>query len=227
LIKKNIKHHQSTLPKTINIEATSIIISTEKLEIKIISVYNPPNKKILREDISQLFQGMLTILLGDLISKHQIWGCQKTKPNGNKLLNFTCEQGIIISPPTEPTFQRSGKLPDILYIVLISNLPIDLHHQILNKLNSDHVPVISTLNEQIIVKNPITKQINAPINWDAFRKNLDDKLNNQKRYRDLDNINKSIEHITDTIKISVTQAQTKNAQLHLSQPTISKLLYKI
>jgi hypothetical protein len=30
----------------INIEVTTIIISTENYEIKIISAYNPPNKKI-------------------------------------------------------------------------------------------------------------------------------------------------------------------------------------
>lgn len=102
LIKKNIKHYQSTLCNITNIEATAIIVSTERHDIKIISVYNPPNKKILQEDKSLLFQGMPTILLGDLNSKHQTWGCQKTNPNGNKLHKFTSEQGIIISPPAEP-----------------------------------------------------------------------------------------------------------------------------
>lgn len=150
---------------------------------------------------------MPTILLGDLT-----WGCQKTNPNGNKLLKFTSEQRIIISPPAEPTFLRSGRLPDILDIALISNLPIDLHHVVLNELDFDHVPVISTLNEQIKAKNPIPKLINASINWEAFRKNLDEKLNNKKRYSDLDDINKSIEHVTDTIKIAVTQAQIKKTR---------------
>jgi endonuclease/exonuclease/phosphatase family metal-dependent hydrolase len=220
LIKKNIKHYQSTLSNITNIEATAIIISTERHDIKIISAYNPPNKKILQEDISLLFQGMPTILLGDLNSKHQTWGCQKTNPNGNKLHKFTSEQRIIISPPAEPTFQRSGRLTDILDIALISNLPIDLHHVVLNELDSDHVPVISTLNEQIKAKNPIPKLINAPINWEAFRKNLDEKLNNHKRYSDPDDINKSIVHLTDTIKIAVTQAQIKKHTTTL-QPTNS------
>ena len=158
---------------------------------------------------------MPTILLGDLNSKHQTWGCQKTNPNGSKLHKFASEQRIIISPPAEPTFHRSGRLPDILDIALISNLPINLHHVVLNELDSDHVPVISTLNEQIKDKNPIPKLINAPINWEAFRKNLDEKLNNQKRYSDLEDINKSIEHLTDTIKIAVTQAQNKK---HTASP---------
>ncbi|VVC27227.1 Hypothetical protein CINCED_3A017657 [Cinara cedri] len=54
-------------------------------------------------------------------------------------------------------------------------------------------------------KNPIPKLINAPVNWETwetFRKNLDENLNNQKRYRDLDDINKSIEHIKGTIKVA-------------------------
>jgi endonuclease/exonuclease/phosphatase family metal-dependent hydrolase len=73
---------------------------------------------ILNEDISQLFQGIPTILLGDLNSKHQTWGCQKTNQNGNKLLNFTSEKRIIISPPAEPTFQHSGRQPDLLMLPL-------------------------------------------------------------------------------------------------------------
>jgi hypothetical protein len=136
-------------------------VSTERHEIKIIPAYNPPNKKILNEDISQLFQGMSTILLRDLNSKHQTWGGQKINPNCNKLLKFTYEKRIIISPPTEPTFQRSGRQPDILDVALISNLPIDLHHLVLNELDSNPVPVIFTLNEQTKSNNPIPKLIYA------------------------------------------------------------------
>ncbi|KAL5232760.1 hypothetical protein ACI65C_000170 [Semiaphis heraclei] len=47
LIRKSIKHHQSSTPEMINIEATTIIVPTDKHDIKIISAYNPPNKQIL------------------------------------------------------------------------------------------------------------------------------------------------------------------------------------
>ncbi|KAE9522699.1 hypothetical protein AGLY_016921, partial [Aphis glycines] len=140
LIKKNIKHYQSITPNMIGLEAISITISTNKHQIKIISAYNPPNKKIQKEDISKVFDNHPTILLGDLNSKNQIWGCLKTNPNGIKLLQITSELRIIISPLSKPTFQRSGRVPDILDIALISNLPTTLHHQVINELDSDHVP---------------------------------------------------------------------------------------
>lgn len=209
LIKKSIKHHQATIPKMINLKAIAIILSTDRHEIKVISAYNPPNKRIQSKDLAELFNEKPTILLGDLNSKHQNCGCQKTNPNGIRLLKISSEQRIIISPPSQPTFQRPGRQPDILDIVLISNLPIDLHHLVLDELDSDHVPVISTLYEQTKSSHKIQKLINAPIIWEAFRENLDKNLNNHKRYQNIDDITKSIEHITETIKTSITHAQIK------------------
>jgi endonuclease/exonuclease/phosphatase family metal-dependent hydrolase len=109
IIKNNNKHHQSTIPDMINLEAIAITISTDRNDIKITAAYNPPNKKNQNQDISELFKDKPTILLGDFNSKHQTWGCFKTNQNGNKFLNITLEQRIIISPPPSPTFQRLGR----------------------------------------------------------------------------------------------------------------------
>jgi len=97
-------------------------------------------------------------------------GGQNTNPNSNKLLKFSSEKRIIISPPAEPTFQRSGGQLDIVDVALISNLPI--HHLVLHELDYDHIPVIYTLNEQTKANNQILKLINASINWESFRKTL-------------------------------------------------------
>jgi len=104
LIKKSIKHHQATIPKMINLEAIAIILPTDRHEIKVISAYNPPNKRIQSKDVAELFNEKPTILLGDLNSKHQNWGCQKTNPNGIRLLKISSEQRIIISPPHNQPF---------------------------------------------------------------------------------------------------------------------------
>ena len=221
LIKNNIQHHQSTIPDMINLEAIAITVSTDGHDIKIIAAYNPPNKKIQSQDISELFKDKPTILLGDLNSKHQTWGCLKTNQNGNKLLKITSEQRIIISPPPSPTFQLPGRQPDILDIALNYNLPINVHHQVLNELDSDHVPVISTMNNQIKINHPIPKLINTPIKWEAFREILDKNLNNQKQYQNIDDINKSIEHITEAIKIAATRAQIKKKHSNITQSTDS------
>ena len=210
LIKKNIKHYQSITPNMISLEAISITISTNKHQIKIISAYNPPNKKIQKEDISKIFDNHPTILLGDLNSKNQIWGCLKTNLNGIKLLQITTKLRILISPPSKPTFQRSGRVPDILDIALISNLPTTFHHQVINELDSDHVPVITTLNEPLIMNQSIPKLITAPINWKTFRDKLNTNLSCTRQYKNPEDINTSIEYLTNTIKKSINQAMIKN-----------------
>ncbi|KAL4107900.1 hypothetical protein QTP88_018173 [Uroleucon formosanum] len=173
----------------ISLEAISITISTNKHQIKIISAYNPPNKKIQKEDISKIFDNHPTILLGELTSKNQIWGCLKTNPNGIKLLQISSELRILISPPSKPTFQRSGRVPDILDIALISNLPTTLHHQVINELDSDHVPVITTLNEPLIMNQCTPKLITAPINWQTFREKLNTNLSCTRQYKNPEDIN--------------------------------------
>ena len=54
LIKKSIKHHQSSTTEIINIEATTITVPIDKHDTKIISAYNLPNKQIRKDDISGL-----------------------------------------------------------------------------------------------------------------------------------------------------------------------------
>lgn len=158
----------------------------------------------------KIFDNHQTILLGVLNSKNQIWGCLKTNPNGIKLLQITFELGILISPPSKPTFQRSGRVPDILVIALISNLPTTLPHQVINELDSDHIPVITTLNEPLIMNQCTPKLITAPINWQTFRDKLNTNLSCTRQYKNPEDINTSIEYLTNTIKKSINQATIKN-----------------
>jgi|UniRef100_A0A2S2QDU7 hypothetical protein len=145
-----------------------------------------------------MFDNQSTILLGDLNSKNQIWGCLKTNLNGIKLLQITYELRILISPPAKLTFQRPGRILNILDITLISNLPTTLHNQVVNKLDSDHVPIITTVtNLQYQSQNQsIAKLIPTPINWQTFRDKLNESLSCTKKYQNPDDINTSIEYLT-------------------------------
>ncbi|KAL4091248.1 hypothetical protein QTP88_025970 [Uroleucon formosanum] len=177
LIKRIIKHHQLITSELTNLEATSIMVSTDKFEIKIISAYNPPNKKIQRDDINELFKDNPTILLGDLNSKNEIWGCQKNNPNGRQ--------------------------PDILDIALVSNLKAQLYHQVANELDSDHVPVITNLYEQMELTPQTPKLINRPINWDIFEENLNKNLSMNRSHKNNKEIDTNIQHLTETIKNAI------------------------
>lgn len=153
-----------------------------------------------------LFNENPTILLGDLNSKNEIWGCLKTNPNGNKLFQFTSELRIIISPPSKPTFHRTGRQPDILDIALVSNLTTQLYHQVANELDSDHVPVITTLYEQMELIPQTLKLINRPINWDIFRENLNKNLILNRSHKNNNEIDTNIQHLTELIKNAIKSA---------------------
>lgn len=78
LIKNNIKHNPIILPSTLQMETIAINLATDKHNLHIVSAYNPPNKKIQKSDLPQLFNNNTpTLLLGDLNSKNIIWGCKK------------------------------------------------------------------------------------------------------------------------------------------------------
>jgi hypothetical protein len=122
------------------------------------------------------------------------------------LLKYTSELGILISPPKEPNFQRAGRQLNILYIALISNISTDKHHQAINELDSDHLPVITTLYEQakINVSNP--KLINRLINWDTFRENLDKNIKIKKNPQNNCDIDSNTQHLTESIQDAIKSA---------------------
>lgn len=133
-------------------------------------------------------------------------------PNGIKLLRIISKFRILIFPPSKhskPTFQRSGRTPNILDIALISNRPTTLRHHVINELDSNS-PVITTLKKPLIVNSPIPKLTNAPINWLRFREKLNENLSCSKQYRNPDDINTSIEYLTNTIKNSINLSLIKN-----------------
>jgi len=50
----------------------------------------------------------------------------------------------------------------------------------------------------------------APIYWQMFRDKLNTNLSCTRQYKNPEDINTSIEYLTDTIKNSINQAMTKN-----------------
>lgn len=147
-IKNNIKHNPIILPSTLLMETVRIHLTTDKHNLHVISAYNQLNEKIKKLDLLQLFNNTHTVLLGDLNSKNIIWGCKKSNPNGQKLYEYTSDLNIVVSPSPCPIFYRTGIIPDILAIILISNFPTDLYHKVLNELDSEHIPVLTTQSIQ-------------------------------------------------------------------------------
>jgi hypothetical protein len=187
-------------------ETVAINLITNKHDLRVISAYNLPNKKILNSGLPKFFNNTPTILLGDLNSENQIWSCKKTNPNGQKLYEYTSDLNIMVSPSPCPTFYRTGVTPNILDVALILNFPTNLYHKVLNELDSDHVPVLTTVRIQPETNPPVPKLINRPIKWKIFKENIDKILKPNRKYLYTNDINSGIIHLTESIKSAIDLA---------------------
>ena len=121
LIKNDIKHYELLLPATVNLEVVGIKILLDNSELRIISTYKRPSIRLPEDELKSLFDGSPTLMIGDLNAKNVIWGCRQTNRNGEKLLEFASNNGLMIAAPDDFTYFPTQRrfAPDILDIVLI------------------------------------------------------------------------------------------------------------
>lgn len=126
---------------------------------------------------------------------------------------------MMISSPSCPTFYRTRIKPDILDI---SNFPTNIYHKVLNELDFDHLPVLTTLSIQIEINPPVPKLINRPIKWDTFKENIDKILKPNRKYLNTNDINLGIIHLTESIKsaIGLVLAPSTYKKVHNYDTTI-------
>lgn len=164
-IKTHIKHHLILNPLLVNIEATLILVSTEKSgNIIIGSIYKPPVPLLLKQDLDALMNtGSKVLLAGDFNCKHSYWNSRQTNPNGRRLFEYINNSPISVLGPPNPThFDAFGS--DVLDICLIKNIPLQIEVNNCDELNSDHNPIIINVGSDYL-KNQFVKTTEI-INWD-------------------------------------------------------------
>lgn len=173
IVKNNINHHELLAPSTSNLEISGIsVVSASPLYI--FSVYNPPNKRLLAQDLLNIFTTTNPILaIGDLNSKHTDWGCKQTNPNGIRLNQILVDLGLSLHSPSEPTFYRPGRQADILDVVLSKRLSTPVYQQADTALSSDHLPVLISLDTPVEEVTQSNKLIKGKVDWKAFSEILD------------------------------------------------------
>ncbi|KAJ4429275.1 hypothetical protein ANN_26278 [Periplaneta americana] len=209
IIRKNIKHHSILLPELNCLEACAIKITSHNLpQFTIISAYKPPKVRLNSQDVVNLFSNTTpTILLGDLNSKHQIWGCRVTTPNRRwKTFPISEENSINIDAPLEPTFYRPNILPDILDIALHKYIQNTSNMRVLHELDSDHCPVLISFDDNPMLRPPPNRLIVGTINWNNFQLNLDDVLQPTSNLKTITDADVAVRTFTDAITSSIRAA---------------------
>lgn len=151
IVSNQIAHSKVNLElQTLEATAVNIVLGQGR-KLQLSATYNKPSNELLYQDLQNILNtGEPTLLAGDLNSKNQEWGCTSTNPNGKRLLEFLKDEPWLLLTPDEPTRlpPQANHAPDILDIVMVNNLDYDIKQKVMNKLSSDHLPVlISNLHQ--------------------------------------------------------------------------------
>jgi Reverse transcriptase (RNA-dependent DNA polymerase)/Endonuclease-reverse transcriptase len=220
LVRPDIKHHQIKLPALHALEATAIQVTINKRPTIIVSVYNPGDLNI--HDISTLLQTSLPIIIaGDLNAKHRSWHSQYNNKAGRAIFNLSQKHDFVVQGPT--TFTRYPDIgkknnttrPDVLDIALVQNFPYHIEHHVLDKLNSDHLPVLMKIHSQLL-SEPQKRRNYSKANWSKYQQHIDSFLNNKQNIKSSSDVDEAEQHLTKIIQ----QALEENVPLiECKQPT--------
>jgi hypothetical protein len=199
-----------------NLEAVMVKLKlSNNINLNIACAYQQPNRIIQELDVSAIFANeQPTLLLGDLNSKHTVWGCRVSNPNGNRLYAITARHAIQISAPSDPTYfpYRTDHRPDILDITLHKNFSKPIYQTVLSELDSDHLPVLLYFFTHPQHKSSPPKLITGYVDWETFQITLNNKLTCPTSIDTNENIDSAIENLTTNIKASITEATTNKFQ---------------
>src|SRR5699024_4657183 len=129
------------------VEATGIAIQTANHgSLKMYAVYCPPAAVMMEEDLEALLDERGSIIVaGDLNAKHTTWNSRRNNTRGTALFNFTSGRNVEVLGPNEPTHHGGIGQPDVLDIVIVKDLALEAHLDVVNDLSSDHLPVLLRL----------------------------------------------------------------------------------
>jgi len=182
IIRQTISHHELPGFRKQFLQATTIKVSLLPYEITLASVYCTPRHNIKEQQFAEFFRtlGYKFLAGGDYNIKNTLWGSRITTTKGRelpKVMENNKSSFITTATPTYlPTDQR--KTPDLLDFFItcgISESYLDITASY--DLSSDHTPIIATVSEFIINKQPIPKLHNRKTDWVAYKEAIQHGIN--------------------------------------------------
>ena len=171
--------------------------------------YKRPCIRLIEDELQSLSDGSPTLLLGDINAKNQISGCRQSNRNGEKLLEYASNIGLMIAAPDDFTYFATKRrfAPNMLDIVLTQKFSTPLVQTPLPELNSDHVPVVITIQSKPHSRSAIPRLTNGKLGWDTFRSELNKNVVIPQFYTSTKDIDKAVNFFNDTI-IKAVQSST-------------------
>lgn len=192
------------------IDATANDIETKGARLGdnlvIFSAYNPA--RLNTGKLSEIFKaGSSVLLVGDLNCKHRDWNCKNGNTNGNILRNYLQHQPITMLHTDEPTlYPSNGGLPSVVDITLLKNINFNTTIEVINELDSDHLPVVLTMKVGYVhLKNPRPVLDYTRANWKELRNSLQEKIDLKKKLLTSADINEEVVNLTQAITSAVNK----------------------
>lgn len=219
LIKKNIPYTKLKINQNLSFEYAAIKL---KNDLSIIGIYNKPSNRFEINELQIINNISNKIIIGgDFNSKHTTWNCNQNNTNGNKLFNYLNN----INTPTQINFPANhthypsnNTTPSTIDFFLINNIDTS-RATVHNELNSDHLPITTTIldNYSEETYKYITSYKNT--NWKDFRKTLDRLLTINNKIDTINTIQQELHTYTSAIKTAQRQ-HTKTIKINTKQTDI-------
>ena len=169
-IKEGIAFQELKAPN--DIECQVIQVSSRRRKIVIIHVYNSPGNKIDEDAFENLFKHRNAIILGDFNAKSPQWQHKKYNAQGEALERIMDKCELVLINSGESTYQKEAGGASVLDLSMVSsNLAVLCSWStIRDTLGSDHMPAITTINEETQIESTVTERWKTQkADWSKFK----------------------------------------------------------
>lgn len=206
LIKRTFNHYEIPILPLSNREATAIKIElNNNNRLSLISVYNPPDKKVLQTDLNNILEGTTpTIIAGNLNSKHPNWNSRVGSNNGRILKLYVDKQNLqVIGPDKYTHYPYNGNRPDILDIAILQIVVHSVTMTVTTGLNSDHEPVLMNIHNN----QPTTPTTTTKTSWHNNTDLIQESISILTGIENAETLEEEVEIFTNTIQTAKTKSQ--------------------
>lgn len=207
LIKKSIPHIRLNQTKMTTLEHTAIRLELPHFPLHIYSIYKAPNSPLNTDDLLQI-TCKPSLIAGDFNCKHPWWS-RVSNHNGLKLYRFLENNPdyYVHYPDTQTRFDTNSGQGDVLDIAITYNIQQPLLPITLSDLNSDHLPIIFTLNTHYDPIPPKTPQNENQYEWEKFASHIQNNITNANpSLHNKSQIDSQILELTSTIQSALKTA---------------------
>ena len=233
IIKKGIEYKRIEKLEKFSLEVVVIEVKTNKKNINIISIYNPPepnsNVNLFKQELFRELDNMKPfMLIGDFNCHSTDWYCSDNNTNGNKFSDLILEFNLNVLNNSKPTrLNNNPKKKSIIDLFIISNDLSDKfnYFKVYNdNLTSDHRPICSSFNLETSITQKNKRIIHVKrINWLQYQIELNNLIMNETSHQTNNNFNLQTEYLQF---INIIEKATKNSTKTLTRKLNAKTLPK-